>query len=86
MAKLQNEGKMKSVFNSIVVHEKTDTTVSSSSSSSLALIVRRYTCKCKKKLRFIHELTANDASETEKNYKKVILPTSATPKCQCAGE
>jgi len=28
--------------------------------------------KCEKKLRFRHELTANDTSKTAKNYKKVI--------------
>ena len=27
---------------------------------------------------------ANDTSKTAKKYKKVILPTSTSPKCQCA--
>ena len=39
-----------------------------------------------KKLQFIHKLTASDTSKTAKNHKKVILPTSTSPKCQCAAE
>jgi len=38
------------------------------------------------KLRFRHELTANDASNTAKKNKKVILPISTSSKCQCAAE
>jgi len=40
--------------------------------------------KCKK-LWFIHELTANDTSKTAKITKR-WLPTSTSPKCQCAVE
>ena len=39
-----------------------------------------------KKLWFRHELTANDTCKTAKITKKVILPTSTSPKCQCAAE
>ena len=39
-----------------------------------------------KKLQFIHKLTASDTSKTAKITKKVILPTSTSPKCQCAAE
>ena len=38
-----------------------------------------------KKLWFIHELTANDTSTTAKITKR-WLPTSTSPKCQCAVE
>ena len=44
-----------------------------------------YGYKCKK-LQFIHKLTASDTSKTAKITKKVILPTSTSPKCQCAAE
>ena len=44
-----------------------------------------YYYKCKK-LQFIHKLTASDTSKTAKIAKKVILPTSTSPKCQCAAE
>ena len=33
-----------------------------------------------KKPWFRHDLTANDKSKTAKKYKKVILPTSTSPK------
>ena len=38
-----------------------------------------------KKLWFIHELTANDTSKTEKNYKKAILLNSTLTFKRCAG-
>jgi len=38
------------------------------------------------KLHFIHKLTASDTSKTGKNHKKVTLPTSTSPKWQCAAE
>jgi len=41
--------------------------------------------KCKKKLWFIHELTAHHTSKTTKITKR-WLPTSTSPKCQCAVE
>ena len=41
--------------------------------------------KCKK-LQFIHKLTSSDTSKTAKITKKVILPTSTSPKCQYAAE
>ena len=50
------------------------------------LIRRTLTKKCLKKLQFIHKLTASDTSKTAKITKKVILPTSTSPKCQCAAE
>ena len=47
--------------------------------------------KCKKKLRFRHELTANDTFKTAKITKTTMmikgsLPTRTSPKCQCAVE
>jgi len=41
--------------------------------------------KCKK-LQFIHKLTSSDTSKIAKITKKVILPTSTSPKCQYAAE
>jgi len=38
------------------------------------------------KMQFRHELTANNTSKTATKFKKVILPTSTSPKCQCAIE
>ena len=44
-----------------------------------------YTWYKRKKLRFRHELTANDTPKTAKITKR-WLPTSTSPKCQCAVE